>query len=190
MRAKRINENIGDVLIPKNIEKALDEYIYEQSWGHIMGSIQSMLHRFENQGIKVSKNNQLMSKLFKKHINNAIDYAIDTFITDDDIDEGTKEDIFKPRSKEDIFVDLVDIYGEKELYDLRDGTRAWVVEEYIKDMAGEMTEALSIIDEFGNKEFLNNQNLSRFEMEDRRHLVKLLDDMRERNESNSGGWAK
>lgn len=189
MRAKRINEDIQNILSPKNKMEAVDQYIYNKIWDDMMGQIQEMVDKIYHQGISLQQNEKFLLDTFKEHFDGAVTYAIETYMTDD-IDEGTKEDIFKPRSKEDIFADLVDIYGEKELYDLRDGTRAWVVEEYIKDMAGEMTEALSIIDEFGNKEFLNNENLSRFEMEDRRHLVKLLDDMRERNESNSGGWAK
>lgn len=84
MRAKRIDENIKDILLPKSKMEAVDQYIYNKIWDDMMGQIQEMVDTIQKQGVSLEKNEKFLLNTFINHFDGAVTYAIETFADDED----------------------------------------------------------------------------------------------------------
>lgn len=84
MRAKRIHENIQDILLPKSKMEAVDQYIHDKIWDDMMEQIQGMVDTIHKQGISLEKNEKFLLNTFMNHFDGAVTYAIETFADDED----------------------------------------------------------------------------------------------------------
>jgi len=90
MRAKRIHENIQDILLPKSKMEAVDQYIHDKIWDDMMEQIQGMVDTIQKQGVSLEKNEKFLLTTFINHFDGAVTYAIETYMDDEMDDEIDK----------------------------------------------------------------------------------------------------